>query len=196
VVYSITKYMNGHSDVLMGAIVLNRDDLKQRIAFLQNSLGAVPSPFDCYLVLRSLRTLHVRMPLHMKNAFAVATFLSTHPKVEKVLHPGLKSHPQHELALKQTSGHSGLISFYIKKNGSGDKFLQNLKIFSLAESLGGYESLAELPYVNKATIYCIHNTIIIEMKLLQIFHDPCICSCGLARKIGNHRRLYSNFCWA
>jgi len=145
VVYSLTKYMNGHSDVLMGAVVLNRDDLKERVAFLQNSLGAVPSPFDCYLVLRSLRTLHVRMPLHMKNAFAVAKFLSAHPKVEKVLHPGLPSHPQHELALKQSSGHSGLISFYLK-NGSGDKFLQNLKVFSLAESLGGYESLAELPF--------------------------------------------------
>lgn len=156
--------MNGHSDVLMGAIVLNREDLKDRIAFLQNcklrnisyligyvcliliayvflALGAVPSPFDCYLLLRSLRTLHVRMPLHMKNAYTIAKFLSKHPKVEKVLHPGLPSHPQHELSLKQTSGHSGLIAFYIK-DGSGAKFLQNLKVFSLAESLGGYESLA------------------------------------------------------
>jgi len=144
VVYSLTKYMNGHSDVLMGAIVVNREDLKNRIAFLQNSLGAVPSPFDCYLVLRSLRTLHVRMPLHMANASKVAEFLSSHAKVEKVLHPGLSSHPQHEIALKQCSGHSGLISFYIR--GSGSAFLQKLKVFSLAESLGGYESLAELPF--------------------------------------------------
>lgn len=108
------------------------------------ALGAVPSPFDCYLVLRSLRTLHVRMPLHMKNAYTISKFLAAHPKVEKVLHPGLPNHPQHALALKQTAGHSGLISFYIK-GGDSSKFLQNLKVFSLAESLGGYESLAELP---------------------------------------------------
>jgi len=145
VVYSLTKYVNGHSDVLMGAVVTSRDDLKERLAFLQNSLGAVPSPFDCYLVLRSIRTLHVRMPLHMKSAFAVAKFLASHPKVEKVLHPGLPNHPQHELALKQCSGHSGLISFYIK-SGDSSTLLKNLKVFSLAESLGGYESLAELPF--------------------------------------------------
>jgi len=143
VVYSLTKYMNGHSDVLMGAIVTNDDDLFKRIAFLQNSLGAVPSPFDCYLVIRSLKTLHVRMPLHMHNALAVSKYLESHPKVEKVLHPGLPSHSQHELALKQSSGHSGLISFYLK--GDPTKFLQNLKLFCLAESLGGYESLAEVP---------------------------------------------------
>jgi len=145
VVYSCTKYINGHSDVLMGSISTSRDDLKERLAFLQNSLGAVPSPFDCYLVLRSIRTLHIRMPLHMQNAFKVAEFLSSHPKVDKVLHPGLPNHPQHELALKQCSGHSGLISFYIK-SGSSSTFLKNLKLFSLAESLGGYESLAELPF--------------------------------------------------
>ena len=109
-------------------------------------MGAVPSPLDCYLVLRSLRTLHVRMPLHMKNALQVAKFLQAHPKVEKVLHPGLPSHPQHQLALEQSSGHSGLISFYIKEGaGSPSQFLKNLKVFTLAESLGGYESLAELP---------------------------------------------------
>jgi cystathionine gamma-lyase len=143
VVYSLTKYMNGHSDVLMGAIVTNDDDLFNRIAFLQNSLGAVPSPFDCYLVIRSLKTLHVRMPLHMHNALVVSKYLESHPKVEKVLHPGLPSHSQHALALKQSSGHSGLISFYLK--GDPTKFLQNLKLFCLAESLGGYESLAEVP---------------------------------------------------
>ncbi|ODM98441.1 Cystathionine gamma-lyase [Orchesella cincta] len=147
VVYSLTKYVNGHSDVLMGAVVTSREDINERLTFLQKSIGAVPSPFDCYLVLRSLRTLHVRMPLHMKNASTVAEFLSAHPKVSKVLHPGLASHPQHELALKQSSGHSGLISFYIKPgSGCPSKFLQNLKVFSLAESLGGYESLAELPF--------------------------------------------------
>jgi len=147
-VYSLTKYANGHSDVLMGAIVTSRDDLRDRLAFLQNSLGAVPSPFDCYLMIRSLKTLHIRMPLHMKNALRVAKFLEAHPKVEKVLHPGLPSHPQHALALKQSSGHSGLISFYMKEgSGNASQFLKNLKIFKLAESLGGYESLAELPSV-------------------------------------------------
>jgi len=146
VVYSLTKYVNGHSDVLMGSVATSREDLRTKLAFVQNSLGAVPSPFDCYLVLRSLRTLHVRMPLHMKNALKVARFLEKHDKVDKVLHPGLPSHPQHSIALKQSSGHSGLISFYIKAGSSAKKFLQNLKVFSLAESLGGYESLAELPF--------------------------------------------------
>lgn len=93
-----------------------------------------------------MRTLHVRMPQHMKNALSIASFLSKHPKVEKVLHPGLPEHPQHELALRQCSGHSGLMAFYMKSgSGSPTKFLKNLKVFSLAESLGGYESLAELP---------------------------------------------------
>lgn len=115
-----------------------------RVSFI--ALGAVPSPFDCYLVLRSLRTLHVRMPLHMKNALKIANFLVNHPKVGKVVHPGLPSHPQHAIALKQSSGHSGLISFYIKEGaGNSATFLQKLRVFSLAESLGGYESLAELP---------------------------------------------------
>ena len=105
-----------------------------------------PSPTDCYSVLRSLKTRHFRMTLHMKNALCVAKFLQTHPKVDKVLHPGLQSHPQHEIALKQSSGHSGLISFYVKEGaGSPTKFLQNLQVFTLAESLGGYESLAQLP---------------------------------------------------
>jgi len=146
VVYSLTKYVNGHSDVLMGAVVTSRDDLSEKLSFLQMSLGSVPSPFDCFLVLRSVRTLHLRMPQHMRNAITVSKFLSAHPKVEKVLHPGLPSHPQHELALRQCSGHSGLISFYMKPGtGCPTQFLKNLKVFSLAESLGGYESLAEIP---------------------------------------------------
>lgn len=146
-VYSLTKYANGHSDVLMGALVTNREDLKTKIAFLQNSLGAVPSPFDCYLMLRSLKTLHVRMPLHQKNALKVGKFLEAHPNVDKVLHPGLPSHPQHEIAKKQSGGHSGLVTFYLKESNSAAQFLKNLRVFKLAESLGGYESLAELPSV-------------------------------------------------
>ncbi|XP_015586441.1 cystathionine gamma-lyase isoform X2 [Cephus cinctus] len=144
VTYSLTKYMNGHSDVIMGAAITKCDDLAERLRFNQNAMGIVPSPFDCSLVNRSLKTLELRMKQHMKNGLAVAKYLEKHPLVEKVIHPLLPSHPQHELALKQTTGHSGMISFYIK--GDSVKFLKALKLFCVAESLGGYESLAELPH--------------------------------------------------
>lgn len=146
VVYSVSKYLNGHSDVIMGAIVVNDDDLYERLKFLQNSSGIVPSPFDCYLVNRSLKTLAVRMEQHFKSSVAVAKFLESHPNVERVLHPALPSHPQHQLVLKQTYGHSGIFSFYLKGGLSESrKLLKALKVFTLAESLGGFESLAELP---------------------------------------------------
>ncbi|XP_061709091.1 cystathionine gamma-lyase [Cydia pomonella] len=148
VVYSLTKYMNGHSDVIMGAAVVNNDELAARLRFLQNAMGVVPSPFDCYQVNRSLKTLALRMEQHKKSAQIIAEWLEKHPKVTEVMHPGLKSHPQHELAKKQMSGHSGVFSF--KHSGGlqeSRKFLQSLKVFTLAESLGGYESLAELPSV-------------------------------------------------
>lgn len=146
IVYSLTKYMNGHSDVVMGAACTDREDIYDRLLFLQNALGIVPSPFDCYLVNRSLKTLAIRMKEHMKNGLAVARFLESHPNVEKVLHPGLPSHPQHELSKKQCYGYSGMLSMYIKGGlDESKKFLSSLKIFTLAESLGGYESLAELP---------------------------------------------------
>lgn len=148
VTYSVTKYVNGHSDVIMGAVVTNDDSLYERIKFLQNASGIIPSPFDCYQVNRSLKTLSLRMEQHSKNSIIVANFLESHPLVERVLHPGLPSHPQHELALKQSYGHSGILSFYIKGGlNESKKFLKNLKVFTLAESLGGYESLAELPCV-------------------------------------------------
>ncbi|KAL6433414.1 hypothetical protein ACFW04_006514 [Cataglyphis niger] len=143
VIYSLSKYMNGHSDVIMGAAITNKYDLAKRLRFLQNAMGIVPSPFDCFMVNRGLKTLELRMQQHMKNSLAVAKFLESHPCVERVFHPYLPSHPQHELALKQTTGHSGMISFYLK--GDERKFLKELKIFTLAESLGGYESLAEIP---------------------------------------------------
>lgn len=110
--------------------------------------GIVPSPFDCYLVNRSLKTLALRMERHKSNSLAIASFLETHPKVERVLHPGLPSHPQHELAKRQTYGHSGIMSFYIRGGlEESSNFLKALHVFTLAESLGGYESLAELPSV-------------------------------------------------
>ncbi|XP_070523180.1 putative cystathionine gamma-lyase 2 isoform X2 [Cardiocondyla obscurior] len=143
--YSMSKYMNGHSDIIMGACVTSRDDLAEKLRFIQKAMGIIPSPFDCAMVNRSLKTLELRMQQHMKNGLAVAKFLESHPCVEQVLHPYLPSHQQHDVALKQTSGHSGMISFYLK--GDSARFLKALKVFTLAESLGGYESLAELPSI-------------------------------------------------
>lgn len=148
VMYSLTKYMNGHSDVIMGAAIMRDEALYEKLKFLQNAAGIVPSPFDCYLVNRSLKTLALRMERHKSNSLAVAKFLEKHPKVERVLHPGLPSHPQHELAKKQTYGHSGIMSFYIKGGiEESTVLLKALEVFTLAESLGGYESLAEVPSV-------------------------------------------------
>ncbi|CAO1433805.1 unnamed protein product [Diamesa hyperborea] len=149
VMYSLTKYMNGHSDVVMGSLSTSNEELYQKLKFYQNAAGIVPSPFDCYLVNRSLKTLNIRMEKHSKNSLAVAKYLEAHSKVDKVLHPALRSHPQHKIAISQTYGHSGIMSFYLA-NGTlemSSQFLKSLKVFILAESLGGYESLAELPSV-------------------------------------------------
>jgi cystathionine gamma-lyase len=146
--HSLTKYMNGHSDVVMGAVILNDDDIASRLRFLQNAVGAVPSPFDCFLVNRGLKTLAVRMQAHMSNGLRVAQWLEQNERVSKVIHPGLKSHPQYELAKRQMRGYSGMITFYIKgAESEARKFLSSLKIFALAESLGGFESLAEHPAI-------------------------------------------------
>lgn len=145
---SATKYMNGHTDVLMGLVSVNREDLHERLRFLQNALGAVPSPFDCFLCNRGLKTLHLRMKQHFTNAMAVAHFLESDPRVEKVIFPGLKSHPQYEVIRRQCTGCPGMITFYIKGNLEHAKiFLKSLMVFALAESLGGYESLAEHPAI-------------------------------------------------
>jgi len=145
--YSLTKYMNGHTDVIMGSVSLNDDGLHERLRFLQNAIGPVPSPFDCYLVNRSLKTLRVRMEEHQRNSLVVGEWLEKHPAVVSVRHPGLPSHPQHELVKRQQYGHSGMISFYLKgKLAESKTLLSSMKVFTLAESLGGYESLAELPY--------------------------------------------------
>ncbi|KAK9892134.1 hypothetical protein WA026_018334 [Henosepilachna vigintioctopunctata] len=171
VTHSITKYMNGHSDIIMGAVIVNEKKLYDDIKFLQNSMGIVPSPFDCYQVLRSLKTLAVRMKQHSESSLIIAKHLEGHPKIEKVIHPGLPSHPQHELAKKQTSGHSGMLTIYIKGNlESSKKFLKSLKVFTLAESLGGYESLIELPSVmTHAALTQEHRDILgIKDNLLRI----------------------------
>lgn len=148
VMHSLTKYINGHSDVVMGALITNHKNLDEHCFAQQLIVGAVPSAFDCYLVNRGIKTLHIRMRTHMENAIQIAHFLESNPRVEKVLYPELESHPQHLLHKKQTKGMSGMVSFYVKGGlEESREFLANLKIFTLAESLGGYESLAELPAV-------------------------------------------------
>ncbi len=147
VMHSATKYLNGHSDVVMGALCTNDDNLYEQLAFIANSCGATPGPQDSFLVLRGLKTLHVRMERHCANGVVVANFLSNHPKVEKVYWPGFPSHPNHEVAKKQMRDFGGMISFSLK----GDRFedastlAQNVRVFSLAESLGGVESLLGHP---------------------------------------------------
>ncbi len=155
VLHSISKYINGHSDVIMGCLCVNRPDLFERLQFLQNAVGGVPSPFDCFMVLRGIRTLHLRMERHATNALAVAKLLEASPKVERVAYPGLPSHPQHEIAKKQMhGGYSGMVTVWLKHDGSdgaglraSNAFLNGLKLFCLAESLGGVEGLAEVPSV-------------------------------------------------
>eukprot|EP00126_Sphaerothecum_destruens_P001566 Sdes_comp14981_c0_seq1m3714 len=146
VMHSLTKYMNGHSDVVMGACCTSREDLHERLRFLQNAIGGVPSPFDCYMVNRGLKTLHIRMREHERNAKVVAQYLTGSAKVHSVIYPGLKSHPQHELAKRQCTGYGGMVSFRIAGTvANAKKFLESLQVFTLAESLGAVESLAESP---------------------------------------------------
>ncbi len=146
VVHSTTKYLNGHSDSVGGAIMLNNHELYKQLKFNQNATGAILSPFDSFLVLRGIKTLSIRMKEHENNAFQIANFLEAHPKVSRVIYPGLKSHPQYELACRQMSGFGGMLSFEIKGGITEAKtFVQGLRIFALAESLGGVESLIEIP---------------------------------------------------
>jgi cystathionine gamma-lyase len=146
VVHSTTKFLGGHSDVVGGAVVTSRDDLAERIGFCQNAVGAVPGPWDAWLVLRGLKTLAVRMERHQRNALKVARFLEGHARVERVLYPGLESHPQHELACRQTSGHGALISFFVAGGEEqARRVAEATQLFALAESLGGVESLLDHP---------------------------------------------------
>ena len=148
VVHSTTKYLNGHSDVVGGAIITDDADLHARVAFLQNAVGGVPSPMDAFLVLRGLKTLPVRMERHARNALAVARFLEGHPQVERVAYPGLASHPQHTLACRQMTGFGGMLAFVIRGGlPAATAFLRAVRIFACAESLGGVESLIEHPAI-------------------------------------------------
>ena len=148
VVYSTTKYIGGHSDALGGSVVTNDEDIYQKISYNQNAVGAVLSPFDSYLTLRGAKTLAIRMEQHQKNAIALAEYLQKSAKVKRVLYPGLKTHPHHEVATAQTTGFGGVLSFELDGTlADAESFLSRLKLFSTAESLGGVESLAEIPSI-------------------------------------------------
>jgi cystathionine gamma-lyase len=147
VVHSVTKYISGHSDVIMGAVCTNNDALHEELAFIANSCGAVPGPMDSFLVLRGVKTLHIRMERHCTNGRAVAEFLKTHPKIDKIYWPGFPDHPSHEVAKKQMRDFGGMISFTLKGNSKEEAFrmASSTKVFALAESLGGVESLIGHP---------------------------------------------------
>src|SRR5687767_2281600 len=149
VVHSTTKYLNGHSDVIGGAAVLRDETFKEKLGFLQNAIGAIPGPFDAFLTLRGIKTLAVRMERHCGNAMHVAAFLDKHPKIAKVIYPGLATHPQHLLANKQMQGRYGGMVTAVLKGGlaASRRFLERCKLFTLAESLGGVESLIEHPAI-------------------------------------------------
>ncbi len=144
--HSLTKYVNGHSDVIMGGIMVNDDDLHEQLKSLQNAIGPTPSPFDCFLAQRGIKTFAVRMKQHEVGAMKIAKYLQNHPKVEEVMYPGLPEHPHHDLALKQMTGFGGMVSFKAKTDLDGTvRLLQATDIFILAVSLGGVESLIEQP---------------------------------------------------
>ena len=193
VMHSMTKYINGHSDVVMGCLVMRDRAIKAprktwsdpnfsapktlyaRLKFLQNAVGATPGPFDCWLVLRGIKTLAVRMERHAQNAAKVARFLESHPKVERVIYPGLASHPGHELAGRQMRGFGGMITFFTRGGlEEARTFLENLKLFTLAESLGGVESLIEHPAI------MTHASIPAEIRRTIGIHDNLVrVSCGI-----------------
>jgi cystathionine gamma-synthase len=145
VLHSTTKYLGGHSDVVGGFLATNDDALSEKLVFLQKSLGAVPGPFDCWLVLRGLKTLAVRMERHCRNAAVVAAHFEHHPKVERVLYPGLPSHPGHELAVRQMRNFGGMVSLLVGSEEEAIAAVGRTKVWKLAESLGGVESLIEQP---------------------------------------------------
>ena len=179
--HSTTKYINGHSDVIGGALIIGKNkSLADKIAFIQNSVGAVPSPFDCFLVLRAIKTLSLRMERHNMNGMKVAKFLANHKKISHVVYPGLASHPQNRIAKKQMSGFGAVITFFHKGNLKEiKKFMQKLEIFTIAESLGGVESLIESPalmthaYVNtkKGQLTPIANNLIRISVGIENFED-------------------------
>ncbi|MCM2323680.1 MAG: cystathionine gamma-synthase [Oligoflexia bacterium] len=169
VMHSVTKYMNGHSDVVGGVLATSNAQLYADLKFIQNAVGGVPAPMDCFLVLRGLKTLHVRMERHAQNAMELARYLEKHPKVERVIYPGLESHPQHAIARRQMSGFGGMITFFIKGGlPEARAFLEKVRLFTLAESLGGVESLIEHPAI------MTHASIPVETRKELGIHDNLI----------------------
>jgi cystathionine beta-lyase len=145
--HSATKYLAGHSDVILGSLVTNDKNLAEKLGFIQNASGAVPGPMDSFLTLRGIKTLHVRMQRHCENAAQIALYLKQHPKIEKVYWPGFEEHPNHQIAKSQMTDFGGMLSFVTKgaNYDSAIRIVENLKLFTLAESLGGVESLAGHP---------------------------------------------------
>ncbi|MBY0470385.1 cystathionine gamma-synthase [bacterium] len=175
VMHSVTKYMNGHSDVVGGIMITDDPSIYKEVKFVQNACGAVPAPMDCFLVMRGLKTLHVRMERHAQNAMEIARFLEKHSKVEKVIYPGLESHPQHSIARKQMTGFGGMITFFIKGGlPEARRFLERVKVFALAESLGGVESLIEHPAIMTHASVPAENR-----KELGILDNLIRVSCGI-----------------
>jgi cystathionine gamma-lyase len=170
VMHSATKYLNGHSDMVGGmAVVGDNAELAEQMAFLQNSVGAVQGPFDSFLALRGLKTLHLRMKAHCENAQALAEWLQTHPAIEQVIYPGLKDHPQHALAARQMDGFGGIVSIRVKGGFEGAKrFCERTHLFTLAESLGGVESLVNHPAV------MTHASVPVERRAVLGIHDDLV----------------------
>lgn len=174
VMHSTTKYLNGHSDMVGGILVVNDDETHEQLRFLQNAAGAVPGPWDCWLALRGTKTLHVRMAAHNANGLRIAQWLETQPKVQRVLYPGLPSHPQHELAARQMKGFTGMITLEMGSLEAAKKLVDAVKIFSLAESLGGVESLIGHP------VSMTHASVPVDRRQAMALSEGIVrLSCGI-----------------
>jgi len=174
VMHSVTKYLNGHSDMVGGVLVVKDDELHERLRFLQNAAGGVPGPWDCWLVLRGTKTLHVRMAAHNANGLRVAQWLEEHPRVQRVFYPGLPSHPQHELAARQMKGFTGMVTIETGSLEAAKKVVDAVKLFSLAESLGGVESLIGHP------TSMTHASVPVDRRQAMFLSDGIVrLSCGI-----------------
>lgn len=167
VVYSITKYMHGYADVIMGSIAVNDDKIHDKLKYHQGAMGIIPSPFDCYMVHKSLKTLSLRMDHHMEMSYKIAKWLQNQPKIENVLHPALQSHPQHVIACKQSHGHSGVFAFQLKNLEDTERILKSLKVFLTVESVGGFESFMR-PAEKDEKTNCNTNLINISIGLENV----------------------------
>ncbi|HEX6747071.1 MAG TPA: cystathionine gamma-synthase [Longimicrobium sp.] len=174
VMHSVTKYLNGHSDMVGGILVTRSDEIHEQLRFLQNAAGAIPGPWDCWLALRGTKTLHVRMAAHNANGLRIAQWLEAHPKIERVYYPGLPSHPQHELAARQMQGFTGMITVETGSLENAKKLVDGVRIFALAESLGGVESLIGHPAM------MTHASVPVDRRQAMGLSDGIVrLSCGI-----------------